>query len=122
MKDMTEVLLCEVTVVLVLVEEFVQEEVFQSSGGVEAVACVSGSVSAVSTTSAAILRAFLFLVLEEPRVLFKEEPVFFEPFCFVPTAAGETGVDVTSILKMDHHLHQTMHPCSQHILGIFSVE
>ena len=29
MKDMTEVLLCEVPVVLVLVEEFVQEEVLQ---------------------------------------------------------------------------------------------
>ena len=70
------------------------------SVGVGAVAYVVGFVSAVSTTSPASLRAFLFLAVEEARVLFKEAPVFFEPFCFLPTGAGETGVDVTCIVKM----------------------
>ena len=78
----------------------VQEEVAGSSVGVGAVACVLGVVSAVSTTSAASFFAFLFLLEAEARVLFNEAPVFLEPFCVVPTVAGEAGVEGVGIVKM----------------------
>ena len=54
-----------------------RRDVACSAGGGGSVAWVWGSISAVSMTSAAVFRAFLFLVPEEASVLFKEQPVFF---------------------------------------------
>ena len=97
-KDRCEVLVS--VLVLVLQEEVVEQQVVLARPEVEEL--LPGWEEVLQLL---LLLQLLFSVtscilywLKQVFFFSKEQPVFFEPFVFFPT--GDTGVDVTSILKL----------------------
>ena len=60
-----------------------------------------GCIWSFAGCATAVFLVFLRVEVETPKVLFREEPVFLPPFLGFPAlGSGETGVEVTSMLKM----------------------